>query len=117
MRNSDSGRSWTLTLRPLTGVPNLASSRQIKIQDDRVLSVESIAASGAGQLFVLPALVNAHDHGRPVRTSSIGAGGKPLETWLHYQMLIPPVDPYLAAVVSFARSSIDFLAFCRASSF
>ena len=37
---------------------------------------------------------------RAVRTSSIGAAGKPLETWLHYLALVPSVDPYLAAAVS-----------------
>ena len=53
----------------------------------------------------MPALVNAHDHGRAVRTSSIGAAGKPLEAWLHYLALFPSVDPYLAALVSLARSA------------
>ena len=50
--------------------------------------------------------MNAHDHGRPVRSSSIGAGGKPLEAWLHYLSLFPAVDPYLAAVVALAQSAI-----------
>ncbi len=57
-------------------------------------------------MFALPALVNAHDHGRPVRTGSFGAGGKPLETWLQYQALIPSVDPYLAGVVALSRSAL-----------
>lgn len=54
----------------------------------------------------MPALVNAHDHGRPVRTSSVNAGGKPLEAWLHYLTLIPAVDLYLAGVVTLARSAL-----------
>jgi cytosine/adenosine deaminase-related metal-dependent hydrolase len=57
-------------------------------------------------VFALPALVNAHDHGRPVRTGSFGAGGKPLETWLQYQALIPSVDPYLAGIVALSRSAL-----------
>ena len=60
----------------------------------------------AEPVFALPALVNAHDHGRPVRTGSFGAGGKPLETWLQYQALIPSVDPYLAGVVALSRSAL-----------
>ena len=65
------------------------------------------AASGAvSPLLVLPALVNAHDHGRAVRTSSIGAAGKPLEAWLHYLALFPSVDPYAAAVVALSRSAL-----------
>ena len=54
----------------------------------------------------MPALVNAHDHGRAIRTSSIGADAKPLETWLHYLALIPSIDPYLAATMTFANSAL-----------
>ena len=35
-----------------------------------------------------------------------GNTGKPLEIWLHYLALVPAVDPYLAAAVSFARSAL-----------
>jgi cytosine/adenosine deaminase-related metal-dependent hydrolase len=68
--------------------------------------VADIASTCAEPLFVLPALVNAHDHGRAVRTSSLNASGKPLETWLQYQALIPSVDPYLAAVATLSRSAL-----------
>jgi cytosine/adenosine deaminase-related metal-dependent hydrolase len=54
----------------------------------------------------MPALVNAHDHGRPISTSSIGADAKPLESWLHYFALFPSVDPYLAAALTFANSAL-----------
>jgi len=84
----------------------VAANRSIHIADERIAAVGEIAASKAEELFVLPALVNAHDHGRPIRTSSFGAGGKPLETWLHYQALIPAVDPYLAAVVALGNSAL-----------
>ena len=84
----------------------VAASRRIQIQDGRLHAIANIAAADAEPLFVLPALVNAHDHGRPVRTGSFGAGGKPLETWLQYQMLIPSVDPYLAGVVALSRSAL-----------
>lgn len=83
----------------------VAAGREIQIQNDRVRAVAGIASADAGALFALPALVNAHDHGRAVRTSSLGAGGKPLESWLQYQALIPAVDPYLAAVVAFSRAA------------
>jgi 5-methylthioadenosine/S-adenosylhomocysteine deaminase len=54
--------------------------------------------------LLLPALANAHDHGRAFRTATIGAHGHPLESWLPYQSLLPGVDPYLNAASSFARS-------------
>jgi cytosine/adenosine deaminase-related metal-dependent hydrolase len=41
-----------------------------------------------------------------VRSSSIGAGGRPLESWLHYLALFPSVDPYLAAIVALARAAL-----------
>jgi cytosine/adenosine deaminase-related metal-dependent hydrolase len=54
----------------------------------------------------MPALVNAHDHGRAVSTSSIGADNKPLESWLPYFAVFPSVDPYLAAVMNFANGAL-----------
>jgi hypothetical protein len=54
----------------------------------------------------MPPLANAHDHARTVRSSSLGASGKPLETWLHYLALVPSIDPYLAAAVSLSRSAL-----------
>jgi cytosine/adenosine deaminase-related metal-dependent hydrolase len=84
----------------------VAAYRQIQIQEGRLHAISDIAAADAEPLFVLPALVNAHDHGRPVRTGSFGAGGKPLETWLQYQALIPSVDPYLAGIVALSRSAL-----------
>jgi len=87
----------------------VAAHRRIVIADGRVQAVQPIAADDAvagAPLLAMPALVNAHDHGRAVRTSSLDAGGKPLEAWLHYLTLIPAVDPYLAAVVTLARSAL-----------
>jgi cytosine/adenosine deaminase-related metal-dependent hydrolase len=82
-----------------------AAGRQIRIDRDRVYSVAAAAPESVEPIFVMPALANAHDHGRAVRTSSLGASGKPLESWLQYQALIPAVDPYLAAVVALARAA------------
>src|SRR5580704_440051 len=81
------------------------ANQAIDVDEGHVASVGP--AKGQVQpLLALPALVNAHDHGRAVRSSSIGAGGKPLEAWLHYLALFPSVDPYLAAVVALSRSAL-----------
>jgi cytosine/adenosine deaminase-related metal-dependent hydrolase len=82
-----------------------ARARQIAIGDGKIASV-GIATGAVDPVLALPALVNAHDHGRAIRTSSIGAGGKPLESWLHYLALFPSVDPYLAAAVALSRSAL-----------
>ena len=57
---------------------------------------------GPGSL-VLPALCNAHDHGRGLRPIVYGAVDRPLELWLPATYTRPPVDPYLFASVSMAR--------------
>lgn len=81
------------------------AAQEVRIVDERIAAVG--AASGpVDQLLAMPALVNAHDHGRAVRTSSLGAGGKPLEAWLNYLALFPSVDPYLAAAVSLGTSAL-----------
>jgi 5-methylthioadenosine/S-adenosylhomocysteine deaminase len=83
-----------------------ARARQITVADGRITAVGPAPAGAVDPLVALPALVNAHDHGRAVRSSSIGAGGKPLEAWLHYLALFPSIDPYLAAVVALSRSAL-----------
>lgn len=84
----------------------VARARELVIGDGVIQAVNSVGADDVGPLLALPALVNAHDHGRAVRSSSIGAGGKPLEAWLHYLALFPSIDPYLAAVVGLSRSAL-----------
>ncbi|MGY0788452.1 amidohydrolase family protein [Azospirillum argentinense] len=81
---------------------------RLTLRDGRIAAVEPVMGTGeaAEPLFALPAPVNAHDHGRPVRSSSFGAAGKPLEVWLHYLALLPAVDPYLAAAASLGRSAL-----------
>jgi cytosine/adenosine deaminase-related metal-dependent hydrolase len=78
----------------------------IALDGGLIASVEPLAAPPADRLLALPALVNTHDHGRAVRTGSIGADARPLESWLNYLALFPSVDPYLAAAMSFANSAL-----------
>ena len=83
----------------------LGGAQRIAIEGATIAAIEP-APRAADAFVALPALVNAHDHGRAVRTSSIGADAKPLESWLHYLALFPSVDPYLAAAMSFANSAL-----------
>lgn len=85
---------------------SLRGAQAIEIANGRVTAIDAVAGPAAKALLAMPALVNAHDHGRAIRTSSIGADAKPLETWLQYGALFPAVDPYLAAAVSFANSAL-----------
>jgi len=54
--------------------------------------------------LAIPALADAHNHARPLSTTSFGCGGKPLELWLPQLATMPAVDPYTACAASFARS-------------
>jgi cytosine/adenosine deaminase-related metal-dependent hydrolase len=97
----------TIACAHLIASPRQAATANQSIHvDGACVSAVEPSRGQVERLLVLPALVNAHDHGRAVRSSSIGAGGKPLESWLHYLALFPPVDPYLAAVVAFSRSAL-----------
>ena len=77
----------------------------ISVDGGEITSVD-LAGSVDGDTVILPALTNAHDHARPLRTSSIGGFGKPLEIWLHRLALMVPVDPYLAALAPLARAAL-----------
>jgi len=89
----------------LTGAA-VANNQTVEIDGERISALRPCAAASKPRLLAMPALVNAHDHGRAVRTSSIGASGKPLEAWLQYLALFPSVDPYLAAAVSLGNSAL-----------
>ncbi|MDB5655531.1 MAG: hypothetical protein JWQ94_3144, partial [Tardiphaga sp.] len=86
----------------------LAGAQTIQIADGKIASIRASghSHSAAETVLAMPALANAHDHGRAIRTSSIGADAKPLESWLHYLALFPAVDPYLAACMAFANSAL-----------
>ncbi len=97
-----------LTCRHVIGPSGaLAGPHHLSIKDARLVSIEPAAPqTPIAPLLALPALANAHDHGRGIRASSIGADAKPLETWIHFLALFPPVDPYLAAVMNFANGAL-----------
>jgi 5-methylthioadenosine/S-adenosylhomocysteine deaminase len=84
----------------------VSAARTIRIEGESIAAVEAARPGAAEPLLAMPPLANAHDHARTVRSSSLGASGKPLETWLHYLALVPSIDPYLAGAVSLARSAL-----------
>mgnify|MGYP001810468169 CR=1 FL=1 len=77
----------------------------IALDGDRIARVAPHPGS-APSLLAMPVMCNAPDHARAARSSSIGAGGKALEIWLHYLAMLPSVDPYLVSAVSLARSAL-----------
>jgi cytosine/adenosine deaminase-related metal-dependent hydrolase len=81
----------------------------VTIEDGRISAVAPSASGGDG-LLMLPALVDAHDHGRGQRSFAIGAGDQALELWLPMLALEPQVDPYLRAATAFARLACSGIA-------
>ena len=98
----------TITCAHAVTAPDQRVARQcaIAIEDGHIIEVADAAGRSVEPLLALPALVNAHDHGRPLRTSSVGAGNKPLESWLLHLAVIPSVDPYLAAIVALGNAAL-----------
>lgn len=64
------------------------------------------SAPAAGDIL-MPALCNAHDHGRGLRTVAFGAQDDTLEVWLSALSLEPKVDPYLRAAAAFGRLALS----------
>lgn len=87
------------------GTQAAQANMRITVEAGRIASLSPLAGPPPGpRQLVLPALTNAHDHGRTFRTATIGAFGQPLESWLPYGGVVPGADPYLCAATSFARS-------------
>jgi cytosine/adenosine deaminase-related metal-dependent hydrolase len=76
----------------------------VTVQDGRILSVSDAESCPAGRgLLAMPALCNAHDHGRGLKSLAIGADDDALELWLPSLAAEPVIDPYLRAATAFAR--------------
>lgn len=60
------------------------------------------AIGGAGML-ALPALSNAHDHGRGLKPIAHGVADDAVELWVPGTYALPPLDPYLVAAVALGR--------------
>lgn len=78
--------------------------RSIAVADDTIASITDHRANGPRRL-VIPGLVNAHDHARPLSPTSFGAAARPLETWLLRLAAMPATDPHLAALAAFGRAA------------
>jgi cytosine/adenosine deaminase-related metal-dependent hydrolase len=69
--------------------------------------------------LIVPALANAHDHGRGLKTLAYGAFDTAVEAWVPATYTLPPLDPYLIAVLAFARmarAGITSIVHCHVSS-
>ncbi len=91
-------------LLPVGGEP-AGPPVDISIEDGRIAGIAPSANTPSRRLLAAPALVNAHDHARPLSPTSFGAAGKPLETWLLRLAAMPAIDPHLGALAAFGRAA------------
>jgi len=89
----------------LPAPPHWTGGGRVVVSDGRIAAMEP-DNKGAGGTVLLPALSNAHDHGRGMRTVAFGAGDDALEVWISKLWLEPRVDPYLRAAVAFGRMAL-----------
>jgi cytosine/adenosine deaminase-related metal-dependent hydrolase len=79
----------------------------ISVADGTIVAVSAtgdVASAGKERnLIALPALANPHDHGRGLHHIAVGARDQMFELWRAALYAIPPIDPYLNAVVAFGR--------------
>lgn len=83
---------------------SLSGPVEIMLRDGQIDSINPTSEINEQRLLAMPALADAHNHARPLSTTSFGCGGKPLESWLPQLAVMPSVDAYTAAAASFARS-------------
>jgi cytosine/adenosine deaminase-related metal-dependent hydrolase len=93
-----------VVLLPTDGAP-AAPPVDIAVVDGRIFSISPAAAPARKKRLAMPALVNAHDHCRPLSPTSFGGANKPLESWLLRLGAMPAVDPYVAALCAFGRAA------------
>jgi cytosine/adenosine deaminase-related metal-dependent hydrolase len=91
-------------LLPTDGAP-AGPPVDIALEAGRIASISPAASAPSRRLLAMPALVNAHDHARPLSPTSFGAAAKPLETWLLRRTATPAIDPYLGALAAFGRAA------------
>ena len=86
---------------------HLADGRDtvVHLDGSEIAAVTGTSALPGPRRLIMPGLVNAHDHARPLSPTSFGGAGKPLEAWLLRLLVMPATDPYLAAAAAFGRAA------------
>jgi len=79
--------------------------QSIEISGNVIAKIAPTYGAASRRLLAMPAMVNAHDHARPLSPTSFGAAGKPLETWILRLAATPSTDPYLVAAAALGRAA------------
>lgn len=74
--------------------------------------------AGYPDTLIVPALANAHDHGRGLKTTAYGAFDTAVEAWVPATYTLPRLDPYVIAALALgrmARAGITSIVHCHLS--
>jgi cytosine/adenosine deaminase-related metal-dependent hydrolase len=87
------------------GSPDISADATLRYADGLI---REVALGSAGRepfpdTLIVPALANAHDHGRGLKTSAYGAFDTAVEAWVPATYTLPRFDPYVIAALAFAR--------------
>jgi cytosine/adenosine deaminase-related metal-dependent hydrolase len=96
------GRVLTSAFGEVLGPSEVTIGADGRIAALTPIAPELLTHEEAGALL-MPALADAHDHGRGLRTLAFGAADQSLETWLPDLGRQPRVDPWLNAAVALGR--------------
>jgi 5-methylthioadenosine/S-adenosylhomocysteine deaminase len=87
--------------------PDLTGPSRIGVADGRIVSIDPVGpgemSPAETQRLLMPALANAHDHGRGLLPLSYGTDDARLEEWIHSLARQPKVDAYRMAAAAFGR--------------
>jgi cytosine/adenosine deaminase-related metal-dependent hydrolase len=87
-----------------TILPDGNGGVRIRISGGAIAAIDAVTGQSARDHYLaMPALANAHDHGRELRPLCYGAFDQALETWFAALNIHPPVDAYANAAWAFAR--------------
>ena len=88
----------------------------VAIKDGAISALTPAELPARASTLMMPALADAHDHGRGLSSLAFGVQDQALELWLPMLSQEPRVDPYLRAAVAFghlAQSGIAALNHCH----
>ena len=103
---------WAARLLDRPGRTPALRDAAVAIDGGRIASVTAGApredsALGDTRTLALPALCNAHDHGRGLRPTAYGVADDAVELWVPGTYTLPPLDPYLVATVALGRMAMS----------
>jgi len=102
-----SGAGTIRTRRLLTRASSseIVSNATLRFEGGVISSVARDDASRDAypDTMIIPALANAHDHGRGLKTIAYGAFDTAVEAWVPATYTLPKLDPYAVAALAFAR--------------